>query len=141
MKTFKLFLCLSVTALFIAACGNASVTTSNQNQPTPNKPAANAEPMTSVAPPDEFAASRKIYKDQNCVRCHKEDGTGGITEMDGNKFKTPDLTSDKMKKAKDEDFISTIENGEEEMPAFKTKIKPEEIKELVRFIRKEIQRQ
>lgn len=137
MNHFKLIFCLATIFLFIAACAKQSELTT---QNTANKTVANIAPIVATAPPDEFAASRKIYKDQNCVGCHKDDGSGGLTDIDGTKFKTPDLRSERMKNAKDEDFISIIENGEEEMPAFKTKIKPEEIKEMVRFIRKEIQR-
>ncbi len=137
MKLFKLLLCLTTVFLFIVACAKQSeITTQN----TANKSVPKVEPIVTTAPPDEFAASRKIYKDQNCVRCHKDDGSGGAIEIDGTKFKTPDLRSERMKNAKDEDFISIIENGEEEMPGFKDKINPQEIKEMVRFIRKEIQR-
>ncbi len=137
MNHFKLLLCLATIFLFIAACAKQAEITS---QNTANKTVANIEPMVATAPPDEFASSRKIFKEQNCVKCHKEDGSGGATEIDGTKFKTPDLRSERMKNAKDADFISTIENGEDEMPGYKAKIKPEEIKELVRFIRVEVQR-
>jgi mono/diheme cytochrome c family protein len=141
MKQVKLWLFISSITLFIAACSNQTATT-NQNvavssQSNVNKPIAD---INSAIPADEFAASRKIFKDQNCVRCHKDDGSGGATEIDGEKFKTPDLRSEKMKNAKDEEFIKTIEDGDEEMPGYKTKLKPEEIKELVRFIRVEVQR-
>jgi mono/diheme cytochrome c family protein len=141
MKHLKLWIFIISIALFVAACSNQTTTTSQNavvsNRNIDNKAIANVE---SVIPTDEFAASRKLFKDQNCVRCHKDDGSGGATEIDGEKFKTPDLRSEKMKNAKDEDFVDTIENGEEEMPGYKTKLKPEEIKELVRFIRVEVQR-
>jgi mono/diheme cytochrome c family protein len=78
---------------------------------------------------------------KTCVKCHKEDGTGGVTVFEDTTIKAPNFTSDKMKNEDDAEFIKTIENGEKEdgMPAFKGKLSDEEIKNLVKFIRREFQ--
>ena len=39
----------------------------------------------------------------------------------------------------DEEFVEQITEGDEGMPAFKDKLSPEEMNDLVRFIRKEFQ--
>ena len=147
MKFFKLCLCLSAVGLFIFACaGNQTTNSSN----TTNRAAANTsspanastDTATPTAAPDELASAKKIFLDK-CVRCHKEDGTGGETDIDGRKIKAPNFTSDKLKKEPDAEFIEAIEKGfpEDGMPAFKGKISDDEIKNLVKLIRKEFQKQ
>ena len=144
MKILRFCLVLTTIALFVFACtenkpANSTTTTNS------NKPAANTNTATNTQPTaatDEFATTKKIYSEK-CVRCHKEDGTGGKTEIDGLKINAPDLTSEKYKKVSDADFIDTIEKGatEDGMPAFKGKIPDAEIKNLVKLIRKEFQKQ
>src|SRR5215204_2969525 len=139
MKILKLCLCLSAIALFIFACSeNKSATSNTTNIVVANTKTANTGQPT--AAPDELASAKKIFLDK-CIRCHKEDGTGGETNIDGTKIKAPNFTSDKLKKEPDSEFIETIEKGAKEdgMPAFKGKISDEEIKNLVKLIRKEFQ--
>lgn len=62
-----------------------------------------------------------------------------MKEIDGKKFKVPSLREGHALHHTDDKFIVQIREGDEEMPAFKDKLKPEEIKDLVRFIRKEFQ--
>jgi mono/diheme cytochrome c family protein len=141
MKIVKLCLFLSAIALFIFACSdNKTATTNTSNIVVTNtNTAANTQP---TAAPDELASAKKTFLDK-CVRCHKEDGTGGKTEIDGVKINAPNLTSDKFKKEPDSEFIKAIEKGfpDDGMPAFKGKISDEEIKNLVKLIRKEFQKQ
>jgi mono/diheme cytochrome c family protein len=144
MKIFKLCLVFSAIALFIFACSENKTANTNTTAAT-NKTSANANPTATTQPTaavDELATAKKIYSDR-CVRCHKEDGTGGKTEIDGVKINAENLTSDKMKKEPDSELIETIENGAKEdgMPAFKGKISDEDIKNLVKLIRKEFQKQ
>src|SRR5215213_3952977 len=141
MKIIKLCLCLSAIGLFIFACSENKTANSN----TTNIVVTNTNTATNAAPtaaPDELASAKKIYLDK-CVRCHKEDGTGGKTEIDGVKINAPNLTSDKLKKEPDSEFIEAIEKGfpDDGMPAFKGKISDAEIKNLVKLIRKEFQKQ
>jgi mono/diheme cytochrome c family protein len=140
MKFLKIGLILSAILLFIIACNQTQTTNTslaNNNVATAN---VNTTDTTASAPPDELASARKIYSTQ-CVKCHKEDGTGGVSIIDGKKIKAPNLTTDKQKTNPDSDYIETIENGakEEGMPAYKGKISDDDIKHLVRLIRKDFQ--
>lgn len=141
MKAFKLTLSLLSLSVFAIAC-SVSVNNSNSSS-TASTLSANQETSsapTAQAPVDELAAAKKIYSDK-CVRCHKEDGKGGVTDIDGEKIKAPDFTKEKMKKHADEEFIDVITNGEsgEGMPAFKGKLTEDEIKSLVKLIRRDFQ--
>ena len=92
------------------------------------------------APADDLAAARKLYK-TTCARCHQENGEGGEVNIEGNTFKAPSFKRPGMIKAPDSDLIKGIANGGDDMPAFKERLTPEQIKDLVRFIRKEFQGQ
>ena len=144
MRILKISLILSTSAFFLVACAGSQPATNNATTASNAKPVnAPASPAaTATAIPDELASARKIYADK-CIRCHKEDGTGGISEIDGTKIKAPDFTSEKMKKESDAEFIKVIEKGypEDGMPSFKGKIPDEDIKNLVKLIRKDFQKQ
>ncbi|HVE55238.1 MAG TPA: cytochrome c [Pyrinomonadaceae bacterium] len=144
MKVLKFCLVLSVIALFVFACSENKPANSNTTATT-NKPAANANTTATTQPTaavDELASAKKIYSEK-CVKCHKEDGTGGVTEIDGTKIKAPNFTSDRLKKEVDSEFIETIEKGatDDGMPAFKGKISDQDIKDLVKLIRRDFQKQ
>jgi len=132
MKNLKIvvMLAFSVAAL---ACGNAA-TTSNIATP---KPAA----TTAAAPVDELAGGRALYE-QNCAACHKEDGTGGKMTIEGKTIKPDDLTSDKIEKFTDEKITGYIYNGVEDegMPAFKDKLAEAQIREIVSYVRRGLQK-
>lgn len=135
-------LAFSFVAAFVFGC---SVTTTTNTTVSTNKPAANtpaAANSPAATPADELASAKKIYSEK-CVKCHKEDGTGGVTDIEGTKIKAPDLTLDKFKKEPDSEFIEAIEKGypDDGMPAFKGKISDEDIKNLVKLIRRDIQKQ
>lgn len=140
MKSFKFGIILTALTFFIIACGQTGSV--NKNAPANANPIAAASPQSEVAPAaiDDLASARKIYS-ENCVKCHKEDGLGGVTQVDGKKVKAPNFTSERMKKDEDAEWIKVIENGEEEdgMPAYKGKLSDGEIKDLVKFIRREFQ--
>ena len=144
MKILKTCLVLSAIALFIFACSDNKPANSNStNTANTNKPAANTPANTQpTAPADELAAARKIYSEK-CERCHKPDGTGGEVDIEGKKIKAANFTTDRMKKEPDAEFIEIIENGEKDegMPAFNGKLTDEEIKSLVKLIRKDFQKQ
>ena len=146
MKIFKCGLILSLLAIFIFACsqntstgGTANVTTANAAVVSGNSPAVfNSAANQSGA--DELASATKIYSEK-CIKCHKEDGKGGISDIEGTKIKAPDFTAEKHKNDKDSEWIDTIENGAKEdgMPAYKGKISDDDIKNLVKYIRKNFQ--
>jgi mono/diheme cytochrome c family protein len=136
----KIGLILTVVLLFIIACSQTNPTNTNLAGNTAVVVNANASIAQPTATADELAAARKIYSEQ-CVNCHKEDGTGGVSTIDGKRIKAPDLTTDRQKKEPDAEYIEVIEHGETKdgMPAFKGKISDEDIKQLVKLIRKDFQ--
>ena len=121
-------------ALFAISCepvplaNNASQSNAQANART----SPTAAPMTTPA----VADGKEIFA-LNCMICHKETGTGGRVTVNGKNLNVEDLTEDKLKKATDEKLIGYVTNGieDEGMPAFKEKLKPEEIKAVVAHIR------
>ena len=133
MKLVKLPL-LIVAAIFSSACTQPGTVTSNQTQPAVAvSPAAKADTT-----PDEFAVARATFQ-KSCEGCHGADGKGGVKTVDGKKLKVPSFHEGHALTHKDEDFVKQIMNGGDGMPAYKDKLSPEEINDLVRFVRKVIQ--
>ena len=112
---------------------------------TNNTRVANAaSPATSplaAATVDPLTSGAKLYE-ANCAGCHREDGSGGPMEIEGKKIDPDDLTSDKMKKFSDEKILGYILNGvpDEGMPAFKGKLSESEMRDVVKYLRTEIQK-
>lgn len=140
MQILKSFFVLSSIALFIFACAdNKPANTNSTNTATVN---ANTTTNTQTnAPANNVADARKIYADK-CVKCHKEDGTGGKITIEGETINAEDFTADKMAKMPDEKYFEYIKNGVpgEGMPAFKNQLTDEQIREVVKFIRAEFQK-
>ncbi|MBL8122780.1 MAG: cytochrome c, partial [Blastocatellia bacterium] len=136
MNYGKLLVALSI-ALFGFACGSGAGTNTATNQQ--NVPAGTATPAPT--PEDTLAIGRKLFK-QNCATCHKEDGTGGKITIEGKTINPDDLTSDKIKKFDDDKITGYIFNGVEDegMPAFKGKLSEAQIREIVRFVRVDLQK-
>ena len=150
MKFFKSALILSCLALFIFACNQGANTSNNGNstaankitQTSPNTTTTTNQTTTTGTPGDEMAQAKALYS-QYCVKCHKEDGTGGISEVEGKKIKAVNFASPGMKKESDEDLFAEISFGVEDegMPAFKGRLTDDQIKSLVKYIRNEFQKQ
>jgi len=139
MKILKSGLILLTATLFVFACNQTKNINTNTN--TTNNTVVVANSNLPIAPVEEFASARKIYS-EICIKCHKEGGVGGTTEIDGKKIKAPNFASERMLKDTDADWIDAIENGiqDEGMPAFKGTLNEQEIKELVKMIRKDFQK-
>lgn len=120
----------------IAACNTSDTTTTNQ-APTTASPAATLATAT-PGTGDNLAAAYLIFQ-QNCQECHGEKGFGGRVEIKGRKLKVPNLREGHALNHTDEKFVKQISEGDDEMPAFKDKLTPEQINDLVRLIRKEFQ--
>jgi len=75
---------------------------------------------------------QKIYK-ANCVLCHAADGSG--SSASGKSLGAKDLRSDVVQKKTDAELTAVITQGKGKMPAFGKKLKPEDITNLVAFIR------
>lgn len=143
MKFLKFSLILSFIALFIFACAeNKPTNTATNTNARSNTAAANTNTAAAVQPTaavDELAAARKSYNDK-CVSCHKEDGTGGKVTIEDKTLNVDNLTTEKMKAMSDEKYFNYIKNGVpgEGMPAFKNQLTDDQIREVVKFIRREL---
>jgi cytochrome c551 len=148
MKLFKLSFVIAAIALFALACGDTTNTTNqtaNVARPANTDSAANssnkaATPAanTNATPADELAAARTTYT-QVCSVCHGEQGDGGTVTIEGKKLKVPSLKEGHALNHTDEQLARKINNGGDGMPAFKDRLKPEQVTELVRFVRREFQ--
>ena len=142
MKFFKTAFVLSAFALFITACSEAAKNTNNTANNMVVVTNSNVNAITKpTAVFDELASAREIYT-TSCSNCHKDDGTGGKVEIEGKIINAENLTTDKMKKMADAKYINYIEKGipDEGMPAFKGKLTDQQIKDVVNYIRKELQK-
>jgi cytochrome c5 len=74
----------------------------------------------------------KVYK-TNCVLCHAADGSGSSTS--GKAMKAKDLRSPEVQQKSDAELAEFMTQGKGKMPAFGKKLKPEDIKQLVVYIR------
>ena len=129
MKRQSLVL-ITVAFLLMTAC---------QTSTSVNTPNANNNSATAKSTPDQFAAVRASYE-KNCQLCHGAKGEGGPVKLeDGTKLKVPSLREGHALKHPDSDFVKQITKGGDGMPAFGEKLKPEEISDMVRFIRHEFQ--
>lgn len=145
MKFFKTFLILATVSLFIFACANnqsgngSNANTANFTANSPKNDLSDASPAPTLL--DEVASGGKIYKEE-CARCHKEDGTGGEVVIEGKKLKPDNLASAHAKKESDEELIEHIVEGipDEGMPAFKDTLSEAQIKEVVKYVRAELQK-
>lgn len=144
MNFLKLALVFSALTLFVIACGNApNLNTGANSSATANAVSNSAtQPEATPAAFDDLASAAKIYSEK-CVGCHRENGAGGEKTLDdGTRIKAPNFASERMRKDADKEWIEVIENGAKEdgMPAYKGKISDEEIKNLVKYIRREFQK-
>lgn len=131
MKLILLALTCVALALVITAC-TETTTPTNTSAPVAGASPAAPSPTASV---DEFANARANFA-KNCEPCHGPNGDGGLVKVDNKQIKVPSLHAEHAIKHTDAEIIDFITNGHEEMPAFKDKLRPEEITELVRFVRK-----
>jgi len=127
--TIKL-VALAFLNTFLLACNGGSPVKTNSN--------SNSAAAPSTANAVKNNKTRELYE-KNCVLCHQANGEGGTVKLEDEKLKVPSLKSDRARKHSDESMIDQIFKGGDGMPAFKEKLKPEEINDLVRFIREELQ--
>lgn len=137
MKFLKISLILSAVAFFIFACARTNSTNTNSSNTVIVASNTTTQPTSAT---DDLASSKKIFTEK-CAKCHKDDGSGGTSDVDGIKIKAPNLTSDRQKNKTDKAYLEIIENGAKEdgMPAFKGDLSDEEIKNLVRYVRRDFQ--
>lgn len=132
MKTFRLIFFSSVVALLFAACGGEqAVNRSAADNSSANQAATNTQPSAAT-----LEQARSDYGNF-CIRCHKQDGTGGRVELDdGVAIDVANLRA-RGRRDSDEELVAQIRNGGDGMPPFKNRLSDERINGLVSFIRAE----
>ena len=68
-----------------------------------------------------------------CAACHGADGKGET--VIGKKFGMKHLASPEVQKMSDDELTSIISDGKDKMPGYKKSLKPEQIKDVVGYIR------
>ena len=131
MKLIALTLMCVAIALVAVACTESATPYNTNSSRTAASPAA-PSPAASV---DEFATAKANYA-KHCEACHGETATGGLVKVDNKQIKVPSLKAEHALKHTDDQITKMITNGEEAMPAFKDKLTPPEIAEMVRYVRK-----
>jgi mono/diheme cytochrome c family protein len=134
MKLILLALTCVVFALIAIACTETATPTNSSAPRTASAPTA-PSPSPSV---DELANARANYT-KNCEGCHGPEGQGGLVKIDNKQIKVPSLKAEHAIKHTDAEMTDFITNGHEQMPAFKDKLTPAEVTELVRYVRKTYQ--
>jgi mono/diheme cytochrome c family protein len=85
-------------------------------------------PLASRAQTD----AAKSFK-TNCALCHAQDGSGNSSA--GKALGAKDLRSQEVQAKSDSDLALTISKGKGKMPAFSGKLKGDEIKQMIGYIR------
>jgi mono/diheme cytochrome c family protein len=68
-----------------------------------------------------------------CAVCHGADGKGDTVA--GKKMGARDFASPEVQKASDAELTQILSKGKNKMPSFESKLKPEEIKSLIAYVR------
>ncbi len=134
MKLISLALTCIALTLIATAC-TETATPTNTSTPTA---AGSPAPAAPTAPIDPLATARANYA-KHCEPCHGPTGEGGLVKVENKQIKVASLKAEHAIKHTDDQLAKVITGGEEEMPAFKDKLTPEEITEMVRFIRTNFQ--
>jgi mono/diheme cytochrome c family protein len=132
MKKLLLVLITVIFALTLAGCGKSSNNgpNSNGNQPPSGPLPPKLDPVLDQA--------KGIYEEK-CMICHKNDGTGGRVTINGENLRVPNFKVGHALRHSDKDFQDQIAEGGDGMPAFKDKLTPEQIKDVVAYIRQAFQ--
>ena len=83
-------------------------------------------------PAEAQDAAAALYKTK-CAACHGADGKGETSIGKTNKIR--DLSSADVQQQSDADLSAIITNGKGKMPAYGKGLKPDQIKDLVAYIR------
>lgn len=134
MKLIALALMCIAIALVASACTETATPTNT------NTAAASPAAPAGTATPDPLATARANFT-KNCEPCHGPNAEGGLVKLENKnkQIKVPSLKAEHAIKHTDEQLTKMITNGEEEMPSFKDKMSPQEIADMVKFVRKEFQ--
>jgi len=114
---------------FLIACNSSGARKTNSDPRNAPAPSASAV---------QNSKTQELY-DKNCAVCHQPNGEGGTVKLEDQKLKVPSLKSDRARRHSDESMIDQILKGGDGMPAFKEKLSRDDIDDLVRFIRQDLQ--
>ena len=117
-----------------AGSGPAGSGASNANESIPGTNGTLGQkqvekPAATDSTPAKINAAQ-LFSEQKCVTCHGEDGKGKVKDA-------PNFTDAAwQRKEKDSELIEIVKQGKTpKMPAFGAKLKDEEIKALIAYIR------
>lgn len=79
------------------------------------------------------AADAAVTYKAKCAMCHGADGKGDTAA--GKKMGARDFASPEVQKADDAELISITTKGKNKMPSYEKSLKPDEVKELIIYIR------
>jgi cytochrome c6 len=79
------------------------------------------------------AADAAVTYKAKCAMCHGADGKGETAA--GKKMGAHDFASADSQKLTDEELANAIAKGKNKMPAYEKSLKPDEIKDLIGYIR------
>lgn len=116
MKFLKILIITVFIILFIASCENGKPT------------------RKSFVIADSKSYEASLYR-QNCAICHGVEADG--KEIDGKM--TPSLRYGDIEKKSEEEIYQQISHGKLPMPSFQNQLTDEEIKRMVKFIRRDLQ--
>ena len=85
-----------------------------------------------VAMPSAAFTGADTYKEK-CAMCHGPDGSGATPV--GQRLKVRDLRSADVQKQTTEAITAIVTNGQKSMPAFGKSLSPDQIKDVVGFVR------
>lgn len=136
MNIIKIGIIVIAICIFAIACSQSAPTTNVANTVAGGNKNSETPPPRKAAPLDEATAAANLYT-THCTTCHKESGKGGKTTVDGKEIDPDDITTAKQKAKSDEKIYGYISDGfpDDGMPAFKDKLKKEEIDLLVKHVR------
>lgn len=118
---------ISAAVVVAVICFTAIEWLSLQSASAAQRPRTSGQPAKTATPAYDEAAVAAAFQ-KKCAMCHKADGRGGNG--------VPDFTVAAFHKSRsDARLVASISNGRGVMPAFKTTLKPAEIRQLVRYLR------
>lgn len=139
MRDLKILVVVIFAFVAISACGGPAANnaaSNNANKATSNGNSSATTGNATNSPATAQIDGKQLYT-ESCQICHKDTGKGGPVTVEGKKLKPADLTGGPSKKHSDDAVAKDISEGspDDGMPAFKDKLKPEEIKAIVGYIR------
>jgi len=86
-----------------------------------------------ASPPVAFGDDGAALFKTKCAACHGPDGTGQTTMGKANKLR--DLGSADVQKLTDDELATIVASGKNKMPPYGKSLKPDQVKDLVAFVR------